>query len=136
MKTAINQARLHNHEQQDQKPPEISMNAKVVDEIRASAQDKQPAPDHQIKLNRVLLSLFVRHVFSLPTIDYQRSKSTKMNNSSPGRPPRAPRDRSSDAADAPPQKRMISTNMKRPAGLSKTYFRDPNRKTASPSIAV
>jgi hypothetical protein len=54
---------FHNHEQQDQRPPEISMDAKEVDEIRASAQDKQPAPDHQIKLNRVLLSLFVRHFF-------------------------------------------------------------------------
>jgi hypothetical protein len=64
---------MKNHEQQDQRPSEISLKAKVVDEIRASAQDKQPAPDDQIKLNRVLLSLFVRpflcHVSPLPKIE-------------------------------------------------------------------
>src|SRR5207245_1705464 len=50
-----NQACLQNHEQEDQRPPEVSMDTEVVDEIRASAEDKQPSPDHEIKLNRVLL---------------------------------------------------------------------------------
>jgi hypothetical protein len=36
------------------------MEAKVVDEIGAGAEDEQPSPDHQIELDRVLLALCVR----------------------------------------------------------------------------
>src|SRR5713101_5907485 len=50
-----NQACLQNHEQEDERPSEVSMETEVVDEIRASAEDKQPSPDHEIKLYRVLL---------------------------------------------------------------------------------
>src|SRR5258707_14333496 len=54
-KDCDNQACLQNHKQEDERPSEVSMDTEVVDEIRASAEDKQPSPDHEIKLNRVLL---------------------------------------------------------------------------------
>src|ERR1700730_6196551 len=54
------QASLQHHEQQDQRPSEIAMEAEVVDEIGASAEDEQPCPDHEIKLDRVLLPLCMR----------------------------------------------------------------------------
>jgi len=34
--------------------------AEVVDEIGAGAEDEQPSPDHEIELDRVLLPLYVR----------------------------------------------------------------------------
>src|SRR6266511_44356 len=55
IKTATIKPAFKNHKQEDEKPSEVSMETEVVDEIRASAQDKQPSPDHEIKLNRVLL---------------------------------------------------------------------------------
>src|SRR5882757_2952783 len=54
------QASLQHHEQQDQRPSEIAVEAKVVDEIGAGAEDEQPSPDHEIELDRVLLALCVR----------------------------------------------------------------------------
>jgi hypothetical protein len=36
------------------------MQAKIVDEIGAGAEDEQPSPDHEIELDRVLLPLYVR----------------------------------------------------------------------------
>src|ERR1700738_751692 len=54
------QASLQHHEEQDQRPSEIAMKAKVVDEIGAGAENEQPCPDYEIKLDRVLLSLCVR----------------------------------------------------------------------------
>src|ERR1700704_864902 len=54
------QASLQHHEQQDQRPSEIAMEAKVVDEIGAGAEDEQPSPDHEIELDRVLLALCLR----------------------------------------------------------------------------
>src|SRR6266478_8979090 len=54
------QASLQHHKQQDQRPSEIAMEAKVVDEIGAGAEDEQPSPDHEIELDRVLLPLCVR----------------------------------------------------------------------------
>src|SRR6202047_2533659 len=54
------QASLQHHEQQDQRPSEIAMEAKVVDEIGAGAENEQPSPDHEIELDRVLLALCLR----------------------------------------------------------------------------
>jgi hypothetical protein len=53
-------AGLQHHEQQDQRPSEIAMEAKVVDEIGAGAEHEQPSPDHEIELDRMLLTLGVR----------------------------------------------------------------------------
>src|SRR6266508_4272430 len=55
-----NQACLQNHEREDQRPSEISMEMEVIDQIGTGAEDKQPPPDHEIQLNRVLLSFYVR----------------------------------------------------------------------------
>jgi hypothetical protein len=38
----------------------MAMEAKVVDKIGAGAEDEQPSPDHEIKLDRMLLALCVR----------------------------------------------------------------------------
>src|SRR5258708_17981158 len=54
------EASLQHYEQQDQRPSEIAMEAKVVDEIGAGAEDEQPPPDHEVKLDRMLLALCVR----------------------------------------------------------------------------
>src|SRR6185436_14732909 len=53
------QAGLQHHEEQDQRPSEIAVQAEVVDEIGAGAEDEQPSPDHEIELDRVLLTLCV-----------------------------------------------------------------------------
>src|SRR6516165_9617801 len=58
------QAGLQHHEQHDQGPPEIAMDAKVVDHIGAGAEDEQPTPDHEIELDRVLLASCVRGCWS------------------------------------------------------------------------
>src|SRR5262249_9820940 len=50
-----NQACLQNHEQENERPSEVSMDTEEVEEKRTKAQDKKPSPDHEIKLNRVLL---------------------------------------------------------------------------------
>src|ERR1700756_794205 len=54
------EASLQYHEQTDQRPPEIAMYAKVVDQIGAGAEHEQPSPDHEIELDRVLLALCMR----------------------------------------------------------------------------
>jgi hypothetical protein len=54
------QASLQHHEQQDQRPSEMALDAKKVDEIGAGAEDEQPSPDDEIELDRVLLALCVR----------------------------------------------------------------------------
>jgi hypothetical protein len=41
---------LKHHEQQDQRPSEIAMEAKVVDEIEPVLRHEQPSPDHEISL--------------------------------------------------------------------------------------
>jgi hypothetical protein len=38
----------------------MAMEAKIVDEIGAGAEDEQPSPDHKVKLDRMLLPLCVR----------------------------------------------------------------------------
>src|SRR6516162_792935 len=54
------QAGLQHHEQHDQGPPQIAMDTKIVDQIGAGAEDEQPSPDHEIELDRMLLTLCVR----------------------------------------------------------------------------
>src|SRR6185436_12058299 len=54
------QTSLQHHEQQDQRPSEIAVETKVVDEIGTGAENEQPSPDHEIELDRVLLALCVR----------------------------------------------------------------------------
>jgi hypothetical protein len=48
---------FQDHEQQDQEPTEIAMQAKVIDQVGASAKDEQPPPDDKIKLDGMLLPL-------------------------------------------------------------------------------
>src|ERR1700730_2414989 len=59
-KDGDDQASLQHHEEQDQRPSEMTMDAEVVDEIGAGAENEQPSPDHEIELDRVLLALCVR----------------------------------------------------------------------------
>src|SRR3979490_1168319 len=68
------QASLQHHEQQDQRPSEMAMQSKVVDEIGAGAENEQPSPDYEIELDRVLLALCVRGSWceSLMHVNVQR----------------------------------------------------------------
>src|SRR5712672_4847833 len=45
------QPRLQQHEQDDQKPPEVTLKVEVVDQIRRGAQNEQQSPDLEINSN-------------------------------------------------------------------------------------
>jgi hypothetical protein len=63
------QTRLRKHEQQNQGPSEITLKAKIVDEIGACAQHEQPTPHDQKELYWRLMRFgvrrFLRHDFLL-----------------------------------------------------------------------
>src|SRR3990172_6455026 len=82
-----NQARLQYHEQEDQRPSEIALDVKIVDEIGESTENKQPCPHHKIELDRMFLSfvfqnrglrpdvcLCLRHRSLLPKIEKCKDK--------------------------------------------------------------
>jgi hypothetical protein len=46
---------LQHHEEQDQRPSEIALNAEVIDQIGAGAEDEQQSPDDEIEPDRMLL---------------------------------------------------------------------------------
>ena len=46
---------LQHHEDQDQRPSQISLQTDIVDHVGAGAEDEQPCPDHEIELDRMLL---------------------------------------------------------------------------------
>src|SRR3972149_5515014 len=60
---------LQQHERDDQKPPQVSLNVEEVDKIGRSAENKQQPPDLEINANRMLLPLWVCHGFPLPKIE-------------------------------------------------------------------
>ena len=43
---------------------QIALQVEIVDEVRAGAEDEQPAPDHQIELDRMLLMSVRRHALA------------------------------------------------------------------------
>ena len=51
---------LDQHEEQDQRPPQIALQADVVDHVGAGAEHEQPAPDDEVDLQRMVLALLVR----------------------------------------------------------------------------
>src|SRR5215469_2240459 len=44
------QARLQDHEEQDERPPQISLEMKVVDKIGARTENEEPRPNDEIEL--------------------------------------------------------------------------------------
>src|SRR6266850_642141 len=47
------------HEQDDQKPPEVTLKVEVVNKVRSRAENKQQSPDLEIDADRMLLPLYV-----------------------------------------------------------------------------
>src|SRR6266581_7137641 len=60
---------LQQHEQDDQKPPEVALEVEVVNQIRRRAENKQQSPDLEIDADRMLLSLYVCGHFPSPKIE-------------------------------------------------------------------
>src|SRR6266853_2340102 len=52
---------LQQHEQDDQKPPEVTLKVEVVNKIRRRAENEQQSPDLEINPDRMLLPLYVCH---------------------------------------------------------------------------
>src|SRR5882724_1425548 len=50
---------LQQHEQDDQKPPEVTLKVEVVNQVRRRAENEQQSPDLQINADRMLLTLYV-----------------------------------------------------------------------------
>src|SRR6185312_2914611 len=42
------EAGLQDHEEEDEAPSEIALEAEIIDQVRTGAENEQPAPDHQI----------------------------------------------------------------------------------------
>src|SRR5712691_461059 len=63
------QPRLQQHEQDDQKPPEVALEVKVVNQIRRRAENKQQSPDLEIDTDRMLLPLYACGHFPSPKIE-------------------------------------------------------------------
>src|SRR5206468_5171838 len=63
------QPRLQQHEQDDQKPPEVTLEVEVVNEIRRRAENEQQSPDLEIDTDRMLLPLYVCGHFPSPKIE-------------------------------------------------------------------
>src|SRR5204863_7387734 len=63
------QPRLQQHEQDDQKPPEITLEVEVVNQIRGRAENKQQSPNLEIDADRMLLPLYVCGHFPSPKIE-------------------------------------------------------------------
>jgi hypothetical protein len=55
---------LQQHERDDQKPPEVTVNVEVVNQIRRGAENKQQSPDLEIDAERMLLPFRVRLLLS------------------------------------------------------------------------
>jgi hypothetical protein len=54
------QARLQQHEHDDQRPAQQALDVEVVHRVRGRAEDEQQAPDLEVGAQRVLLALRVR----------------------------------------------------------------------------
>ncbi|EGE57386.1 hypothetical protein RHECNPAF_4310010 [Rhizobium etli CNPAF512] len=50
------EAGLQHHEQQDQRPPEIALDAEIIDHVGGRAEHEEQAPDEEVEPDRVLLS--------------------------------------------------------------------------------
>jgi hypothetical protein len=51
------EARLQQHEEEDESPPEHPLKVEIVDEVGEGAEHEEPDPDHQVELDRMLLVL-------------------------------------------------------------------------------
>src|SRR5881628_2767590 len=60
---------LQQHEQDDQKPPEVALEVEVVNQIRRRAENEQQSPDLEIDADRMLLPLYVCGHFPSPKIE-------------------------------------------------------------------
>src|SRR5882762_11860662 len=60
---------LQQHEQDDQKPPEVTLKVKVINKVRSRAENKQQSPDLEIDADRMLLPLYVCSHFPSPKIE-------------------------------------------------------------------
>src|SRR5713101_5911553 len=60
---------LEQHEQDDQKPPEVTLEVEVVNKIGRRAENEQQSPDLEINADRMLLPLYVCDHFPSPKIE-------------------------------------------------------------------
>ena len=68
------QPRLHQHEHQDQRPPEVTLKVEVVDEIRERAENKQQSPDPQDKRQSDVVVLLREPCYLLPKIKERKDE--------------------------------------------------------------